>query len=78
MSERPGYASARGHGRPLGRATLLIETGSIHRGRSVRENHQANLSVIITRILRKHGDPPDNQEYATETVLEHAETLSRE
>ncbi len=44
---------------------------------TVRENVRANLRVIIKRILRKHGYPPDKQEKATNTVLEQAETLSR-
>jgi hypothetical protein len=34
LSARFGYASASGRGRSLGRATLVIETGSIHGGRS--------------------------------------------
>jgi len=45
---------------------------------TVRENVRANLRVIIKRILRKHGYPPDKQEKATQTVLEQAELLSRE
>ncbi len=44
---------------------------------TVRENVRANLRVIIKRILRKHGYPPDKQEKATQTVLEQAEVLSR-
>jgi type I restriction enzyme R subunit len=44
---------------------------------TVRENVRANLRVIIKRILRKHGYPPDKQEKATDTVLEQAEALSR-
>jgi type I restriction enzyme R subunit len=44
---------------------------------TVRENVRASLRVIIKRILRKHGYPPDKQEKATQTVLEQAEVLSR-
>ncbi|MCA9028400.1 MAG: type I restriction endonuclease subunit R [Planctomycetaceae bacterium] len=44
---------------------------------TVRDNVRANLRVIIKRILRKHGYPPDKQEKATATVLEQAEQLSR-
>jgi type I restriction enzyme R subunit len=44
---------------------------------TVRENVRANLRVIIKRILRKHGYPPDKEEKATATVLEQAEALSR-
>ncbi len=41
-----------------------------------RENVQAKLRVIVKRILKKHGYPPDMQEKATRTVLEQAEVLS--
>jgi type I restriction enzyme R subunit len=34
--------------------------------------------VLVKRILRKHGDPPDGQEKATRTVLEQAEALSEQ
>jgi type I restriction enzyme, R subunit len=42
----------------------------------VRENVRANLRVLVKRILRKYGYPPDKQERATQTVLEQAEVLS--
>ena len=42
---------------------------------TVRENVRAQLRVIVKRILRKHGYPPDKQEKATQTVLEQAEVL---
>jgi type I restriction enzyme, R subunit len=45
---------------------------------TMRENVRAQLRVIVKRILRKHGYPPDKQEKATQTVLEQAETLSEE
>jgi len=45
---------------------------------TLRENVRAQLRVIVKRILRKHGYPPDKQEKATQTVLEQAEVLSRE
>jgi type I restriction enzyme R subunit len=44
----------------------------------VRENVRAHLRVIIKRILRKYGYPPDKQAKATLTVLEQAEALSRD
>ncbi|HWE41041.1 MAG TPA: type I restriction enzyme endonuclease domain-containing protein, partial [Gemmatimonadaceae bacterium] len=43
---------------------------------TVRESVRAQLRVIVKRILRKHGYPPDKQEKATQTVLEQAEVLS--
>jgi type I restriction enzyme R subunit len=45
---------------------------------TLRENVRAQLRVIVKRILRKHGYPPDKQEKATQTVLEQAEALSAE
>ena len=43
---------------------------------TLRENVCAKLRVLVKRILRKHGYPPDRQEKATQTVLEQAEVLS--
>jgi type I restriction enzyme, R subunit len=43
---------------------------------TVRENVQAHLRVLVKRILRKYGYPPDKQEKATQTVLEQAALLS--
>ena len=43
---------------------------------TLRENVRAQLRVLVRRILRKHGYPPDKQDKATLTVLEQAEVLS--
>jgi type I restriction enzyme R subunit len=43
---------------------------------TLRENVRAQLRVLVKRILRKYGYPPDKQEHATRTVLEQAEALS--
>jgi type I restriction enzyme R subunit len=43
---------------------------------TVRESVRAKLRVIVKRILRKHGYPPDKQDAATQTVLQQAELLS--
>jgi type I restriction enzyme R subunit len=43
---------------------------------TLRENVRAQLRVVVKRILRKYGYPPDKQEKATQTVLEQAELLS--
>ena len=43
---------------------------------TLRENVRAQLRVLVKRILRRHGYPPDKQEKATQTVLEQAEVLS--
>jgi type I restriction enzyme R subunit len=43
---------------------------------TVKESVRAKLRVIVKRILRRHGYPPDKQEAATNTVLQQAELLS--
>jgi type I restriction enzyme R subunit len=43
---------------------------------TLRENVRAQLRVVVKRILRKYGYPPDKQEKATQTVLEQAALLS--
>jgi type I restriction enzyme, R subunit len=43
---------------------------------TIRDNVRTQLRVLVKRILRKHGYPPDKQEKATQTVLEQAEVLS--
>ncbi len=43
---------------------------------TVRENVRAKLRVLVKRILRKYGYPPDKQEKATQTVLEQAALFS--
>ena len=43
---------------------------------TLRENVRAQLRVLVRRVLRKHGYPPDKHEKAALTVLEQAEVLS--
>lgn len=45
---------------------------------TMRENARAQIRVIVKRILRKYGYPPDKQARATELVLEQAEVLCRD
>jgi len=45
---------------------------------NVRESARARIRVLVKRILRKYGYPPDKQEKATQTVLEQAEVLCQE
>jgi type I restriction enzyme R subunit len=42
---------------------------------TMKESVRAKLRVLVKRILRKYGYPPDKQEKATQTVLEQAEAL---
>jgi type I restriction enzyme R subunit len=41
-----------------------------------RENARAKMRVLVKRILRHHGYPPDPQDAAVQTVLAQAEALS--
>ena len=41
-----------------------------------REPARARMRVLVKRILRKHGYPPDLQDAAVQTVLQQAEVLS--
>jgi type I restriction enzyme R subunit len=45
---------------------------------TLKESVKAKLRVMVKRVLRKHGYPPDKQEQATKTVVEQAELLCRE
>jgi type I restriction enzyme R subunit len=45
---------------------------------TAKESVRAKLRVMVKRILRKNGYPPDKQEKATKTVLEQAELLCAE
>lgn len=44
----------------------------------VRENARAQIRVLVKRVLRKYGYPPDMQQRATELVLEQTEVLCQE
>ncbi len=45
---------------------------------TAKESVRAKLRVMVKRILRKYGYPPDKQEKATQTVLEQAELICAE
>ncbi|MBD3672765.1 MAG: type I restriction endonuclease subunit R [Planctomycetaceae bacterium] len=45
---------------------------------TIKETVRAKMRVVVRRILRKYGYPPDLQDAATQTVLEQAETLCAE
>ena len=63
-----------------GIARELVETvrNNVTIDWTLRENVRAQLRVLVKRILRKYGYPPDKQEKATRTVLEQAALLSSE
>ena len=43
-----------------------------------RESARAKIKVLVKRILKKHGYPPDLQDEATKTVLAQAELLCQD
>lgn len=43
---------------------------------TIKENVRARLKVIVKRVLREYGYPPDKQEKAVQTVLQQAELLA--
>jgi type I restriction enzyme, R subunit len=43
---------------------------------SHRESARARMRVLVKRILRKYGHPPDLQDAAVQTVLRQAEALA--
>jgi type I restriction enzyme R subunit len=45
---------------------------------TIKESVRAKLKVIVKRILRQYGYPPDMQMLATETVLKQAEMIAEE
>jgi type I restriction enzyme, R subunit len=45
---------------------------------TIKESVKAKLKVIVKRILRQYGYPPDMQTLATETVLKQAELIADE
>jgi type I restriction enzyme, R subunit len=45
---------------------------------TLRESARAKIKVLVKRILRKHGYPPDLEAEAVKTVLAQAELLCAE
>ncbi len=61
-------------------ARELVETvrNNVSIDWTVKESVKAKLRVMVKRILKKYGYPPDMQERATNTVLEQAELLCKD
>lgn len=43
-----------------------------------REDARAKIRVLVKRLLKKYGYPPDMEKLATETVLKQAEMLAED
>ena len=55
---------------------LVSLKGSVSVDWAHRESARARLRVLVKRILRKYGYPPDLEDAAVQTVLQQAEALS--
>ncbi len=64
------------------RELAVVLTQSIRENASIdwqiKENVRSKLKVIVKRLLRKYGYPPDMQLLATETILKQAEMIANE
>ena len=45
---------------------------------SIKESVRARMKVLVKRLLRQYGYPPDKQVIATETVLQQAELFTED
>jgi type I restriction enzyme R subunit len=45
---------------------------------TIRDSVRARIRVVVKKILKAHGFPPDLQDAAVKLVLEQAETLCRD
>jgi type I restriction enzyme R subunit len=61
-------------------ARELVETvrKNVRTDWTLRENVQARLRVLVKRLLKKYGYPPDKQQIATDTVLDQAKLLCKD
>lgn len=62
--------------RTIARELLTAVRNNVTIDWTLRENVRAQLRVLVKRVLRKYGYPPDKQDKATLTVLEQVELLS--
>ncbi|MGH7283128.1 MAG: type I restriction endonuclease subunit R, partial [Polyangiaceae bacterium] len=62
--------------RTIARELVVMVKSNVSIDWMQKESVRAKLRVIVKRILRKYGYPPDKQESATSTVLLQAELLS--
>jgi type I restriction enzyme R subunit len=57
---------------------LASIVSSVPFGIPLLETAGANIKVLVKRILRKHGYPPDLQDEATKLVFQQAELVCAE
>ncbi len=59
----------------IARELVTTVRGNVTIDWTLKETVKAGLRVMVKRILRKYGYPPDKEVQATQTVLEQAEVL---
>jgi type I restriction enzyme R subunit len=62
----------------IARELVKIVRANVSIDWTVKESVRAKLRVMVKRILKQYGYPPDLQEKATRTVLEQAELIARD
>ncbi len=64
------------------RELAVVLTEAIRKNASIdwtiKESVKAKLRVVVKRLLRQYGYPPDMQKLATDTVLQQAEMIANE
>ena len=82
MAWKPTTATSGAWGKKTLKTIARELVGTVRRNVSidwtVKENVRAKLRIMVKRILRKYGYPPDKQGKATQTVLEQAEVLCKD
>jgi len=64
--------------REIARDLVTVVRNNVTIDWTIKESVQARLKVMVKRILRKHGYPPDKEKKATDTVLEQATLLCKD
>ena len=64
--------------REIARALVQTVRNNVTIDWTLKESVQAKLRVMVKRVLRKHGYPPDKQKKATETVLDQAALICKD
>ena len=64
--------------RTIARELVKVIRNNVTIDWTLRENIQAKMRVMVKRILRKYGYPPDKQKKATLTVLEQATLICKD
>ena len=64
--------------KPIAQELVVTVRGNATIDWNLRESARAKMRVMVKRLLRKYGYPPDKQEHATQLVLAQAEVVCEE